>query len=140
IGSELNGQRNEDPDERKFTEGNRVINPRPLRTSGEGKIEWEMEEGTEIYDGAGVLIGLLAPTVKLTDRKVPVAKFNFGMSTVLNGRLCVYAFSVRIKPHPAVQKLIDAKDLEDGVVAVSAWTPIDRVVDKLTLLDRLGLG
>jgi hypothetical protein len=63
VGSELNGQRNEDPEERKFTQGNRVINPKPLDL--DKPVDWEVEKDAEVVDGAGVLIGKIAPTLKL---------------------------------------------------------------------------
>src|SRR4051794_27108605 len=55
VGSELNGQRNEDPDERKYTSGNRVINPHPVRA--EHPLEWELKPDAQVFDGAGVLMG-----------------------------------------------------------------------------------
>src|SRR4051812_32778777 len=55
VGSELNGQRNDDPDERKFTSGNRVINPHPVRA--EHPLEWELTADAQVFDGAGVLMG-----------------------------------------------------------------------------------
>jgi hypothetical protein len=139
VGSELNGQRNEDPEERKFTQGNRVINPKPLDL--DKPVDWEVEKDAEVVDGAGVLIGKIAPTLKVPGgNKIPVAKFNFGMSKVLGERLCVYAFSVRVFPSPIAAKLIGPKEMEGPTVATSGWMPIDRVIDKLTLLDRIGLG
>src|SRR5262249_6530578 len=70
YGSELNGQRNDDPAERKFTRANRVINPQPLNPKDD--LEWEVESGAEIYDGAGVLMGTVAPTTEVAGRgKVP---------------------------------------------------------------------
>src|SRR5437762_9655547 len=42
VGSELNGQRNDDPDERHFTSGNRVINPHPIRA--DRPLEWELKD------------------------------------------------------------------------------------------------
>ena len=140
YGSELNGQRNDDPAERKFTRGNRVINPQPLNPKDD--LEWEVEPGTEIYDGAGVLMGTVAPTTDAAGRgKVPSSKFNFGMSKVLGGKICLYAFAVDIVPTPALRKIINPSELNrDGVVGTSAWLPLDRVVKKEALLERIGLG
>ena len=138
YGSELNGQRASGPDERRYTRANRVINPRPLHE--DKPLEWEVQEGTEIYDGAGVLLGTVAPRLKTNDRMVPSSKFNFGMSKVLNGRLCLYAFSVWIKPSEHISKLVDPSELSEGSVGTSAWLPLDRVVDRETLVERIGLG
>lgn len=138
YGSELNGQRATSPEEKRFTSANRVINPKPLR--GDKPLDWELQPGTEVYDGAGVLMGTVPATLEIGDRRVPVSMFNFGASKVLGGRICVYAFSVSIKPSPAVTKLLDPSDLKGGAVATSAWLPLDRVVDRETLLERIGLG
>src|SRR5438876_2970336 len=58
YGSELNGQRASDPEEKRNTEANRVINPSPL--TPDKKLEWEVEDAAEVYDGAGVLMGTVA--------------------------------------------------------------------------------
>src|SRR5947199_386628 len=68
------------------------------------------------------------------------SKFNFGMSKVLNGRLYLYAFSVDIVPTPELRKLIGAELSKSGTVGTSAWLPLDRVVQKEALLDRVGVG
>jgi hypothetical protein len=138
YGSELNGQRASDPDERKYVISNRIINPKPLNP--DHNLEWPVQPGTEIYDGAGVLLGTVAPDPKVTDRNTPTSKFNFGMSKVLNGRFCLYAFSVLIKPTPDLLKSIDPKELTSGTTRTSAWLPVDRVIDKETLLDRANPG
>jgi hypothetical protein len=138
YGSELNGQRAAGPDERRFTRSNRVINPRPLRQ--DKPLEWEVQQGTEIYDGAGVLLGTVAARLETKNGKVPSSKFNFGMAKVLNGRLCLYAFAVWIKPSEAISKLVDPSELTEGAVGTSAWLPLDRVVERETLVERIGLG
>jgi hypothetical protein len=138
FGSELNGQRDFDPDEKRFARDNRVINPKPLRN--DKPLYWEVQPGTEIYDGAGVLMGTVASVLKVGDRRVFVSVFNFGASKVLDGRVCVYAFSISIKPSPALAAQLDPSELKGGDVGVSAWLPLDRVVDKETLLERIGLG
>lgn len=138
FGSELNGQRAATPEEKRFTRSNRVINPKPLRN--DEPLDWEVLPGAEVYDGAGVLMGKVASKLKIGDRRVPVSKFNFGASKVLGGRICVYAFSVSITPSAATAKLIGPSEPGDGTVATSAWLPLDRVVEKEALLERIGLG
>src|SRR5665213_792771 len=138
YGSELNGQRASDPDEKRFTRANRVINPTPLRQ--DRPLDWELQPDTQVYDGAGERMGTVPPTVKIGLRTVPVSMFNFGASKVLGGRLCVYAFSVSIKPSRATAKLLDRDELKEGRVGTSAWLPLDRVVNKEALLERIGLG
>src|SRR5439155_23558597 len=136
--SELNGQRASDPEEKRNTEANRVINPSPL--TPDKKLEWEVEDAAEVYDGAGVLMGTVAPTLSVGGRMIPVSKFNFGMSKVLDGKMCLYAFSVDIKPAPAIQQLAAGQLDKNGAVGTSAWLPLDRVVQKEMLLERIGVG
>lgn len=138
FGSELNGQRASDPAEKRFTRSNRVINPTPLRA--DKPLDWELRPGTEVYDGAGVLMGTVPATLEVGERRLPVSMFNFGASKVLHGRICVYAFSVSITPSPAIAKLVDPKEIKEGRIATSAWLPLDGVVDKERLLERIGLG
>src|SRR5688500_7544465 len=138
YGSELNGRRAVAPEERKNTDSNRVINPKPLRP--DHPLEWQVEDATEIYDGAGVLMGTVAADLKVGDRTVASSKFNFGMSKVLGGRLCLYAFSVAIVPTPELKKILDPEDAKRRTVSTSAWLPLDRVVEKEALLERIGVG
>lgn len=139
FGSELNGQRAATDEERALVVDNRVINPTPL--DSRHALEWEVEEGTAIVDGAGVLMGTVAPTTATErGRRVPSAKFNFGMSKVLGGRLHLYAFAVKIRPSPNVRALAGGHLERDGTLRTSAWLPIDSVVDRDTLVDRVGLG
>jgi len=138
YGSELNGQRASDPAERQFTRSNRVINPKPLRP--DKPLEWEVRPNTPVLDGAGVPIGVVAAHLKVDNRNVPTSKFNFGMSKVLAGRLCLYAFSVPVEPAPDLRNSIDPRELKDGAVGTSAWLPLDQVVDQDALIDRIGLG
>src|SRR4051812_1485140 len=139
VGSELNGQRNDDPDERRFTSGNRVINPHPLRA--DRPLEWELRDATPVYDGGGVHMGDVVAKLTLDDgRRVASSKFNFGMSKTIDGEQCIYAFGVSIKPTSELAKIIDAKEIEDGVVGTSAWLPLDQVVDKDELGQRIGLN
>jgi hypothetical protein len=138
FGSQLNGQRASDPAERKNTRSNRIINPRPLRP--DSPLEWEVREGTEVRDGAGMLMGAVAPALKVGQRDVPTSKFNFGMSKVMDGRVYLYAFSVAIEPTPELRKILGPQDLAEGHVRTSAWLPLDQVVEKETLIERVGLG
>jgi hypothetical protein len=138
VGSELNGQRAFEPDERSNTFSNRVINPDPLKPGAER--EWEVMPGTEVFDGAGTRMGTVAPRLKLDARRVPTSKFNFGMSKVLNGRMCLYAFSISIVPDESSRKIVDPKEIEDGAVGTSAWLPLDQVVQKERLIERVGIG
>jgi len=121
-----------------FTRANRVINPTPLRP--DKPLEWEVRPNTPVLDGAGVQIGTVAASLKVDNRSVPTSKFNFGMSKVLAGRLCLYAFSIPVEPTLDLRKSIDPKELINGAVGTSAWLPLDQVVDQDTLIDRIGLG
>ncbi len=138
YGSELNGQRASDPDEQRFTHANRVINPKPLRP--DKNLEWELQPNSEVFDGAGVPMGTVPPSVKFGDRTVPASMFNFGASKVMGGRIFIYAFSVSIIPSAGLANLVDPREVKSGKVGVSAWLPLDRVVDKEELLERIGLG
>jgi hypothetical protein len=138
FGSELNGQRAFSPEERRLIRSNRVINPKPLRP--DKPLEWEVEAGTPIYDGAGVLMGTVAPRLLVRERRVTSSMFNFGMSKLLHGRLCLYAFSVSLTPSAAVQKLLDPGQSTQRTVLTSAWLPLDYVLEKEALLERIGLG
>lgn len=138
YGSELNGQRAADPMEREHTRSNRIINPHPLTAGAD--LEWEVREGAEVRDGAGVMMGTVASALQVGNRLVPTSKFNFGMSKVIDGRMYVYAFSVAIQPTPWLSKLLDPRDVSGGHVRTSAWLPLDQIVDKETLLERVGIG
>jgi len=139
FGSVLNGRRAVDPEERKNTQSNRVVNPAAM--NDEHPLEWAVEDEAEIYDGAGILMGTVAPRIKNADgKRVPTCKFNFGMSKVIDGKLCIYAFSTPIVPGKQIAGLVDPKEIEDGAVGTSAWLPIDRVIEKDALLTRIGLG
>jgi hypothetical protein len=139
YGSELNGSRYTDAEEHRNLKSNRVINPRPL--AADHPLEWEVKSETPVYDGAGVLIGTVASRVTTDDgRKVLASKFNFGMSKLLDGRLCLYAFSVTIQPTSDVLRIADAGTKREGAVGTSAWLPLDCVVDTEALLERVGVG
>ncbi len=137
YGSELNGQRASSPKEKDDTEGNRVINPYPV---SDNNREWQLSAGAEAYDGAGVLMGTIVPKRVTGGKKVPLSMFNFGMSKVLHDQICVYAFSVTIKPSAEALKVADAPTRKSGNMSTSAWIPLERVVAKDEFLDRIGLG
>lgn len=138
FGSELNGQRAFRPDERKFTHANRIINPQPLRR--DRPLDWELAPRSQVFDGAGVFMGIVPSTLKARDRTVPASMFNFGASKVIFGRICAYAFSVTIEPSDAVLPFLDAARRKEGRVSTSAWIPLDDIVDKERFLERAGLG
>ena len=65
------------PDEHQYLDSNRVINPAPLVP--DRPLEWQVEENTEVCDGAGVRMGVVAPRLKMADgKRVPSAKFSLG--------------------------------------------------------------
>jgi hypothetical protein len=138
FGSELNGERAVSAEEKRFTRSNRVINPQPLRA--EKPLEWELRPGTEVRDGAGVLLGVVPPTVTVGGRTVPVSMFNFGAGKILRGRIFIYAFSVTVALTPEVAATLQPGAARNGRVSVSAWVPLDGVTQKELLLERLGLG
>ena len=138
VGSELNGQRAFTTEERKYLDGNRVINPEPLAENR--PLDWQVAPDTEVFDGAGVRMGTVSARLKLSDgRHVPVSMFNFGMHKTIDGKTCIYAFSVSINPSVAVTKIAEPKAIEGGVVETSAWLPLDSVVQKDELIKRIGL-
>jgi hypothetical protein len=139
VGSELNGQRADSPDERKFLDANRVINPHPLRA--DRPLDWQLLDGASVYDGAGVLMGSVPSKLKLDDgRHVAVSKFNFGMSKQIDGKMCVYAFDVAVTPTPEARKVMDQDAITHDTIDTSAWLPLDQVVQKDELSQRVGLG
>jgi len=138
FGSQLNGQRAVSKEEKRFTRSNRVINPTPLRA--EKPLYWEVKAGTEVYDGAGVLLGTVGSALDVGGRRVTVSMFNFGASKILHGRICIYAFSVQIKPSSGLAAALEPGEEKEGRVGTSAWLALDDVVDKEKLLERIGLG
>jgi hypothetical protein len=117
---------------------NRVYNPKPLRA--DRPQEWELIEGTPVYDGTGVVMGTAAPALDVNGRKVTATKFNYGFSKIVNGKLCLYGFTTDIRPSEAVKPLLDASERKHEIVGTSAWVPIEGVVEKELLLDNVGLG
>jgi hypothetical protein len=137
FGSELNGQRVSHSMEKDETEGNRIINPHPISANDR---EWELRDDTKAYDGAGVFMGTVVPKRARAGKKAPLSMFNFGMSKVLNDRICVYAFAVTIAPSPEVLRVADAPKRKNGNMQTSTWIPLESVVNNADLLDRIGLG
>jgi hypothetical protein len=139
YGSELNGRRAIDPEERENLESNRILNPTPL-AKGKDR-EWEVAPDAQVYDGAGILMGTIPTGVKTDDgRSVPTSKFNFGMSKVMNGQVFLYGFSIRIKPSAQLRKVLGDDVKVGAIVSTSAWVPLDSVMDKEALLERAGVG
>jgi hypothetical protein len=117
---------------------NRVLNPKPL--DKEHPLEWELEKGAPVYDGTGTLMGTTAPGLKVGEKKLTSTKINYGFSKIIEGKLCLYGFNVDIAPGEAVRALLPDEERKKTVVPTSAWVPLDAFVDKLTLLDCVGLG
>jgi hypothetical protein len=137
VGTELNGQLIGNVQEPRI-DRNRVQNPYPLRD--DEPMLWGVREGATLYDGAGTPVGTIAPSLTVGDQKVPATRINYGMTKVIGGRLHVYAFATRVRPAGAVRPLLDPADFKDGTVGSSAWLPLDDVVKKETLLERVGVG
>jgi len=123
YGSELNARQAES----KGTKSNRVVNPK--RPGGD--VLWPVEKGARIVDGAGTLIGTVAPQTAGGER-LSLSKFNHGMTKVLNGEVHVYSFATPVR-------LATPRDGRSEV-GVSAWMPLREVIDKETLLDLLHPG
>ncbi|MEA2736378.1 MAG: hypothetical protein QOE14_2829, partial [Humisphaera sp.] len=118
---------------------NRVENPKPLKA--ESPLEWEIVERAPVVDGSGVLIGHVADPLKTDDgRRVHTAKFNYGMTKVIAGKFYVYAFTLRIKPDEPRRANMLADSIKNGTINTSAWLPLDAVVEKEALLERIGVG
>ena len=133
IGSELNGKVLGEK------RGNRVKSPKPL--INDEPLEWEVTEAAPVVDGAGKIIGHVSDPRRTDDgRRVHTAKFNFGMTKVIGGKLFVYAFVIRVKPHDAVRGDMEPDSIKKGTINTSAWLPIDAVVEKEALLERMGVG
>jgi hypothetical protein len=133
IGSELNGK------VLGKRRPNRVENPKPLFK--DDRLEWEAIGGSPVVDGGGVIIGTLSDVRNTDDgRRVHQAKFNYGMTKVIAGKLFVYAFSIRVRPDPARTADIEPGAVKNGSLGTSAWLAIDSVVEKETLLEHIGIG
>ena len=133
VGSELNGKvLGEERD-------NRVKNPKPL--VADAPLEWEVVERAPVVDGSGAIIGYIADPRRADDgRRVHTAKFNFGMTKVIEGKLFVYAFVIRVKPDEKARPYMEPASIKNGTINTSAWLPIDAVVEKEALLERMGVG
>ena len=133
VGSELNGKVLGEKRE------NRVKNPRPI--IADEPLEWEVVERAPVLDGAGRTIGYVADPHKTDDgRRVHTAKFNFGMTKVIAGKLYLYAFVIRVKPDDAARAHMAAESIKGGTINTSAWLPVEAVVEKEALLERMGVG
>ena len=137
VGTFLNGHMVGNEQE-PVVDRNRVLNPRPLRD--DRPLEWELVEGTPVYDGAGVLMGTTGADLKVGERMVTTTKFNYGFSKIINGRVCLYGFNIDIRPGNAAKQLMDASQRKKQIVSTSAWVVVDGVVEKETILDHVGLG
>jgi hypothetical protein len=144
VGTELNAHL-AGPERKQEIDQNRVEDPQPLVKKE--PLMWEVQPDTPVFDGTGVLMGHVAPALDVEGRgKVPATKFNYGMSKIIHGQFCVYAFAMGITPSDAIKPLIkreagDTKPVDrNGVVGTSAWLPLDKVVKKESLLEYVGLG
>jgi hypothetical protein len=126
------------------TDLNRTEDPDPAWPS-ETRL-WQLDMETPVFDGTGVLMGKAAPSRELNGRKVPATHLNYGMSKVIDGTFCVYAFSITIIPSSNIAGLVKSeagdtrKHSTTSTVGTSAWVPLDSVVHKETLLEVDGIG
>ena len=133
VGSELNGKV---AGEKR---PNRVTNPKPL--IADRPLDWEIKEGAPVVDGSGAIIGTASdPATADGGRRVHTAKFNYGMTKVIGGKLFVYAFVIRIKPDEKARANMLPDSIKKGAINTSAWLPLDAVVEKEALLERIGVG
>ncbi len=136
YGSELNGHVLGVP-HRGFLRSNRIVNPSAL--TPKHSVVWEVRPNTEVVDGAGVRLGTVA-VGHHEGKTFPGAKFNYGMSKVINGQLYLYCFATDIVPDPRVIDPMDKTQFVHGMIGTSAWLRAEDVVDKKTLLERFGVG
>ncbi|MDB6057281.1 MAG: hypothetical protein JWO95_1125 [Verrucomicrobiales bacterium] len=134
FGTELNGHVPGVP-HRGFLRSNRIINP----VTPQKSVVWEVATNTEVIDGAGIRLGTVA-VEHHDNRTFPGAKFNYGMSKTINGRLYLYCFATDIVPDAAVVTQMDRTQFTRGVIGTSAWLCADDVTAKQTLLERFGVG
>jgi hypothetical protein len=133
VGSELNGRM------RGAKHENRVPNPNPI--ASDAPLEWEVIDGAPVVDGIGQEIGYIVDRRRADNgRRVNTAKFNFGMTKVIAGKLHVYAFVIRVKPADRAIAHMQPDSIKNGTVNTSAWLPIDSVVEKEKLLELVGVG
>jgi hypothetical protein len=135
FGSELNGHVLGVP-HRGFLRSNRIMNPNVITPNK--SVTWEVATNTEVVDGAGVRLGTVA--IERHDRAFPAAKFNYGMSKIINGQLYVYCFATDIVPDERVIGQMDKTQVAHGTIGTSAWLRFDDVVEKETLIERFGVG
>jgi hypothetical protein len=137
VGTVLNGFMlgNGDPTDAK-KDHNRVLDPYPVAPAD--PYLWQVQPHTPVIDGTGALMGELAPHLRTDHGEVPATKINYGMSKVIDGHFCVYAFATRIIPSQAVRNL--TKNAPATVEGTSAWIPLDDLVKKEELLEKVGVG
>ncbi len=135
VGTELNGHVPGVPN-KNVLESNRIINPKHTGTPDE--LLWDVLPHTEVLDGAGRLMGTVAPK-KGHHNSTPASAFNFGMTKIMRGRLYLYGFGTSIEVNPALQSEMQ-DEIKNGMVDTSAWVPFDAVVDKELLIERYGIG
>jgi hypothetical protein len=136
YGSELNGHVLGVP-HHGFLRSNRIVNPNVLTPAK--SVIWEVATNTEVVDGTGVRLGAVAIEPH-DNRSFAGAKFNYGMSKTINGRLYLYCFATDIVPDAAVIGQMDTTQIVHGAIGTSAWLRADDVVDKRALLERFGVG
>lgn len=140
---------------------NRVVNPNPpIGLNGKSMpLAWDVEEGTPVLDGCGVLMGKVHGTygyLSAGDFRKNAVMFNFGMTKKINNKLHGYAFAVWCEPidknfkkvnDEAIKlRKLDAKESKQqqlgklGYIHTSAWVPLDNVKDREILLEKIGLG
>jgi hypothetical protein len=118
---------------------NRVKDPTPAIK--DEPIEWEVTEGAPVVDGAGTIIGAVSDPKRTDDgRRIHTAKFNYGMTKVIRGKLFAYAFVIRVKPDAAARPNMNPDSIKNGTINTSAWLPIEAVVEKESLLELIGVG
>lgn len=144
VGTELNAHL-AGPERKQEIDQNRVEDSHPLVKKE--PLMWEVQPDTPVFDGTGVLMGHVAPALQIEGgRKVPATKFNYGMSKIINGQFCVYAFAVGITPSDAIKPLLRPEAGQkqaldpNGIVGTSAWLPLEKVVKKEALLELVGIG
>lgn len=136
VGTVLNGfmlgNGDQTFDEKK--DHNRVVDPHPI--SAGNPYYWQVLPHTPVVDGTGASLGEISAHINTDRGNVPATKINYGMTKVIKGVFCVYAFSTRVNPSKTVAELAGDADQE----GTSAWIPLDSVVKKEELLEKVGVG
>jgi hypothetical protein len=127
-------------DDQKGIEGkkdhNRVLDTNPI--SPANPYLWEVQPHTPVVDGAGTVMGEISAHVGTDKGPVTATKINYGMTKVIKGKFFVYAFSTRINASQTLKELTNAPDL--SATGTSGWIPLDWVVKKEELLEKVGVG